>query len=130
MISEIPKNEWKKFFDDLSRDKLEWHVTVQVLSDEHGAQVMSEGLPFAGLIFEQAGGTEQIILLTGTDTETHQTHIIPKPAKVLFEETGLGPIGLLDIEDDGGNKTLIRFSEPHNVLVEYVKTQMVAYARR
>lgn len=128
MIREIPRNEWKKFFDELSRDKLEWHVTVQVLSDEHGAQVMSDGLPFAGLVYEEANGTEQVILLTGTDTETHQTHVIPKPATVLFEETGIGPIGLLDIEDEAGSKTLIRFTEPHNVLVEYVKSEMIAYA--
>jgi len=128
MINEIPKSEWKQFFDDLSRTKLEWHVTVQVLSQKNGAQVMSEGLPFAGLMFERENGSERVILLTGTDTQTHQTHVIDAPAKVLFQEAGVGPVGLLDIEDQEGTKTLIRFIEPRDVLVDYVKAEIVPYA--
>jgi hypothetical protein len=35
---------------------------------------------------------------------------------------------VLDIEDERGTKTLVRFIQPFPVLVEYVKTEMVGIA--
>jgi hypothetical protein len=127
MTTEIPREQWKEFFDNLSRELLDWETTVEVISDNNGAQLMSEGLPFAGLTFEDAG--HPVIELTvGSSPDTHQTHTIDEPTMVAFEGTGLGPKGVLDIEDERGTKTLVRFIQPFPVLVEYVKTEMVGIA--
>ena len=121
MTQEIEKNEWKKYLDDLSRECLGWQTSVQILNDETGAQILSDGLPFCGLTYEQG----KIELSAGVDKENHQTHVIFEPQRVAFEGSGHGPAGMLDIEDASGTKTLINFIQPMPILMEYVETELV-----
>ena len=128
MTTEIKREEWKSFFDDLSRDLAGWQTVVEVLSDDVGAQVLADGLPFVGLTYEDTDGNPSIELTLGEDRENHQTHTIANPKLVAFEGSGLGPAGVLDIEDDAGTKTLIRFVQPFPVLVEFEETEVVRAA--
>ena len=130
MTTQIQKSEWKDFFDNLSRDLDGWETTVEVFSNEVGAQVMSQGLPFHGLTIEDRNGEPTIELLVGNTNETHQTHNIANAVTVAFEGAGVGPGGMLDIEDASGTKTLIRFVQPFPILVEYVNTEIVAVEAR
>jgi hypothetical protein len=128
MTTEIKREEWKSFFDNLSRDLGGWQTAVEVLSDDVGAQVLADGLPFVGLTYEDTGGNPSIELTLGGDRENHQTHTIAKPQLVAFEGSGIGPAGVLDIEDADGTKTLIRFVQPFPVLVEFEETEVVRAA--
>ena len=129
MITEIPKQEWRGFFDNLSRDLEGWETHIDVFSDDVGAQVVSEGLPFHGLTAEEdKNGEPTIELLIGSGTESHQTHTVEHPVKVAFEGAGVGPGGVLYIEDASGTKTFIKFVQPFPVLVEYVNTEIVSVA--
>lgn len=127
MTTEIPKEQWKEFFDNLSRELIDWETRVQVLSDGTGAQMLSEGLPFSGLTFEDGPGAPIVELSVGRSPENHQTHMIADPKFVAFENTGLGPNGVLDIEDSEGTKTLVTFIQPFPILVEYVKAETVNF---
>ena len=109
MTKEIKKEDWKKFFDELSREQRDAETSVQVLSDEIGAQVLSAGLPFVGLTFDEKGGESKIELIVGKGTENHQTHNIINPKIVAFESAD-GKLGTLDIEDESQTKTLIKFT--------------------
>ena len=126
MTTEIARMNWKKFFDGLSRDLFDWETTVEVVSDDVGAQVMSASLPFGGLTFDVPGNS--IELEVGRGTGNHQSHIIFDPVSVAFNESGTGPGGVLDVEDAAGTKTLIHFIRPFPVLMEYEKTEIVAVA--
>ena len=129
MIIQVKKEEWKEFFDNLSRDLDGWESRVEIYSTEVGAQVIAEGLPFHGLTVEQkADGNFVIELSIGEGTESHQTHTIAEPTKVAFESAAVGPGGILDIEDASGTKLLIKFIQPFPVLVEYQQTELVAVA--
>ena len=128
MTTEIKREDWKSFFDDLSRDLAGWQTVVEVISDDVGAQVLTEGLPFVGLTYEDADGNPSIELTLGENRENHQTHTITSPKLVAFEGSGLGPAGILDIEDGAGTKTLIRFVQPFPILVEYEETEVVRAA--
>jgi hypothetical protein len=111
----------------MSRSLQDWETTVQVLDEAHGAQMLSEGLPFTGLTYETANGSERIELNLGSDPNDHQSHTIERPVFVAFEKAAsAGPAGMLDIEDAHGTKTLIRFVRPFPVLTEYVKPEMSA----
>lgn len=110
MTLEVPKNEWKHFFDEFSKEKLNWETTVQVLNSETGAQILSDGLPFQGLTFEDNGDTPAVELTLGHDPEHHQTHNVFDPRIIAFEERADG--GTLDIEDAAGTKTLVTFVQP------------------
>lgn len=128
MITQIPKNEWKEFFDNLSRDLDGWETHIDLFSNDTGAQVISSGLPFHGLTVEVTNGDYFIELLLGNGPDNHQTHTIAKPILVAFEGTGLGPSGILDIEDEFGTKTLIKFIQPFPILAEYVETELMSVA--
>lgn len=120
MTQEIPRNEWKQFFDSLTRERFDWQTSVEVLNDETGAQMLSEGLAFNGLTLEETNEESRIELLVGTGPNHHQTHTITDPRMVAFEIDGDKPSGTLDIEDRAGTKTLVRFIQPMPVLVKYV----------
>lgn len=87
MTNEVHNNQWKQFFDEESRDKLEWLTKVEVLSPDNGVQILSEGLPLASLTFEDKDKSPQIEILVGKDTAHHQTHNILVPTKVYFRRT-------------------------------------------
>lgn len=129
MTTEIPKEKWKEFFDNLSRDLDGWETDVGVYGADVGAQMIAEGLPFHGLTAEENADGEFVIELSiGEGTESHQTHPIAAPVKVAFQGAGLGPGGVLDIEDASGTKTLVKLIQPFPVLVEYQATDIVAVA--
>ena len=125
MTQEIQKKEWKDFFDKISHTFLDWETSVQVMSDDSGAQMLSEGLPFNGLTYDESHGHHVMEVAIGVGTEYHQTHNINDPQKVAFEPSGRGSAGTLDIEDATGTKTLINFIQPMPVLVEYVKSEIL-----
>jgi hypothetical protein len=128
MTTQIKREEWKSFFDDLSRDLAGWQTVVEIFSDNVGAQILAEGLPFAGLTYEDSDDKPSIELTLGEERENHQTHSIVNPQLVAFEGTGVGPAGVLDIEDDAGTKTLIKFVQPFPVLAEYEEAEIVRTA--
>ena len=118
MTLEVKRAEWKPFFDSLSSELANWDTTVHVLDAAIGVQLLTDRLPFHGLILESIGGRETIGLSVGFDKDTHQTHSILWPTKVAYAERGHGPAGTLDIEDAAGTTTLITFIEPHRELME------------
>ena len=126
MTRELQKSEWKIFFDGLSRDLADWDTTVHILNDDSGAQILSEGLPFNGLTFNEKKDGDTITLTVGAGIENHQTHNVFHPTKVAFAGRGRGPAGTLDIEDAQGNTTLVTFIQPRRVLIEFAETDLTA----
>ncbi len=110
MTTEIAKNKWKTYLDDFSRAKMNWETTVQVLNEETGAQILSDGMPFGGLTYETNAEGAAVALNLGSDPEQHQTHMIFDPKTIAFKDDEEG--GTLDIEGASGTKTLITFVEP------------------
>lgn len=126
MLTEIPRDKWKLFCDELSRDRIDWETSVQILSKESGAQVLSAGLPLIGLSFDMEDGKEKIELITGTGASIHQTHSIFDPRKLILEATSDRDGGILDIEDDEGTKTLISFIRPAYTPAIYEKGDLIS----
>lgn len=126
MTKDIPKNQWKDFCDGLSREKMDWQTSVQVLSNDTGAQMLSDGLPLIGLTFEIEAGHEKIELVTGTGAGIHQTHSIFDPLRLSVQQDEGRPGSTLDIEDDTGTKTLVTFIRPASFPMAYEKGDIVA----
>lgn len=125
MTQIIKRENWKEFFDALSREKLDSETSVQILSAENGAQFLSEGLPFVGLTFDEKGSENKIELIVGNGTENHQTHNIYNPKMVAFEENEGKPGGTLDIEDEEGTKTLVKFTQALPIVITYSETEVI-----
>lgn len=110
MTNEISRQEWKRFFDDISPKMLERQTKVEVFESEIGAQVLSEGLPLIGFMFEEkADGQGAIEIMLGKESGAHQTHTISNPNKVFYEQDKDNSDGIIEIEDESGAKTLVQF---------------------
>lgn len=127
MTNEITKQEWKQFFNDSSKNYLEWQAKVEVLNDDMGAQVLSDGLPLIGFMFEEKPeGKSAIEIMVGEESGAHQTHTVFNPQKVFFEQGEDNASGTIEIEDEGGAKTIVYLVQATSVLVEYEETRIVA----
>jgi len=115
MTRNVPQNEWKEFFDRLSKERFDWETSIVVLSPEGGAQILSQGLPFEGASFE-TNGIGNVMITTGSQPADHQTHNITKALVVDFVERTADDTATLDIEQADGTKTLVNFIRPMPVL--------------
>jgi hypothetical protein len=125
MINQIPKEMWGAFCDDISKQRLDWQTSVQIVSNEIGAQTLSDGLPLLGLTFGIDEDLEKIELITGTGASVHQIHTIFSPQKLMLESGSDKAGGILNIEDDMGTQTLISFLQPAGVLEKVEKAPLV-----
>lgn len=126
MTVEIEKSKWKSFCDDISRKRMDWDVSIQVLDPEMGAQKLTDELPFAGITFEDKHGKAVIEIATDNGAEGHQLHIIENPTRLLVSDNENRMNDTLDIEDERGVKTLITFHRPASVLAAYVRGELIA----
>lgn len=121
MHFELKKEDWGRFFDNLSKRRYEWKTEIEVLSPEIGDQILSNGLPFNGITVEAIGEGITIDISVGENTEHHQTHNIQVPSRVAFLAAEANHGDVVDIEEASGTKTLIRFIEPMGIAVGFTE---------
>lgn len=127
MTNEIPKLEWAKFFDAVGKNYLDWETRVEVFKDDIGAQVLSEGLPLLGFMYEcKTNRFSAIEIMLGEETGLYQTHTIFNAQQIFFKTDEDNPGGIIEIEDRRGAKTLLYLVQPFPVLAVYSKPAMVA----
>ena len=110
---EIPRQEWKSFFDSFSRQHEGWLATLEVLVSDVGAQEEAHELPLEGVsVASNTNQTETIAISMGRTLEDHISHTIVKPTHVWLEQTDQGADAALEIESADDAKTLLRFRSP------------------
>ncbi len=125
MTQLIKKQDWKGFFDRISYDFLDWETSVRIMSDVSEARVLSDGLPFNGITYDDKQGHDQMDVTIGADLARHQMHSIEHPLNVTYEPAKRGSGGTLDIEDASGTKTHIEFRRPIHMLIEYIRSEVL-----
>ena len=85
---EVPRNEWRTFFNDFSREYQGWTVEIEVFDPEIGAQVEAHELPLEGILTElKDNGLDEIAIIVGAAPSDHLTHTIVAPMHVSVEKT-------------------------------------------
>ena len=107
---EIPKGEWREFFDRFSRQHEGWLATLEILGAEIGAQVEERELAFEGIADEIQGN--EIMIMVGPTPDDHVTHSISHPVQVSLEQTDEGADAALAIKSSDGITALLRFRSP------------------
>lgn len=125
MTIEIPKEKWTEFFDDLSRRRFGWETRIEIMQDEIGDQILSEGLPLGGITFEEKNGKAEIEISVGETAESHQGHAIPNPQKVMYLSDGDFLGGVVEIEDQANTRTLVSLLNPMPVYLGYADYEIV-----
>ncbi|MGH9427898.1 MAG: DUF5335 family protein [Terriglobia bacterium] len=107
---EIPRDEWTKFFDNLSRRQEGWEVTLEVFGPDIGDQVEERHMFLAGVTAEVADEGDKIEIMVGGKPSGHVTHMITAPTQVELQQTDLGVDSTLLIKSADGTSTLLHLS--------------------
>ena len=103
---EIPRGEWRVFFDDFSRDLEGPLATVEVAGEELGSQLEAERSTLTGITYDHGDD----ILVIGLDVQGGSSedleHIVYHPQKIDLAESG--EVTTFDIEDSDAVKTLVK----------------------
>lgn len=107
---EIPRTEWREFFDIFNRQHEGWLVSLEILGSEIGAQVEERGLAFEGIVdeWDKVQGNE-ILIMFGAKPDHHITHSISNPTTLSLEQTDEGADAALAIKSADGITALLRF---------------------
>ncbi len=124
MNVELKKEDWGRFFNNLSKRRYEWMTKVEILNPEIGDQTMSNGLPLNGITVETHGDRISIDISVGETKGNHQTHNIVNPTRVAFLPGDGVHDDVVDIEEEDGTKTLIRFTEPMDILFGFAEYEV------
>jgi hypothetical protein len=107
---EIPRDEWKSFFDTFSRQHEGWLATLEIFSKDLGAQQEAHELPLEGVSLASGGDEPDTISIDlGTPPDNHVSHAIVRPTRVWLQQTTAGANAALEIEASDGTQTLLRF---------------------
>ena len=120
ITTEIPKEKWAIFFNEFSKRRFGWKTKVEVRDTSLGDQILSVGLFFHGLTFEEKSGRHEIELSVGKNFHVHQTHTISNPVKVEFQHDGEYFGGVIGIEDENKTRTLVRVLNPVPIDLSFV----------
>jgi hypothetical protein len=116
---EIPRSEWRSFFDVFSRQHEGWLATLEIFGQEIGAQAEPGELPLKGVTLTPVvGKSEAITINLGSIPKDHIKHTVIEPTHVWLVQTAEGANAALEIESADETKTLLRFRSP--VLPELV----------
>jgi len=117
-IREIPRSEWKSFFDVFGRQHEGWLATLEVAGPET-AQPASGEFPLKGVALTSVvGESEGIMINLGKAPKDHVKHTVIEPTHVWLVQTPEGADAGLEIASADDTKTLLRFRSP--VLPELV----------
>lgn len=110
-LQEIPREQWKSFFDELSRQHESGQVTVEQRGDNLPQQDAITQMTLIGLSYEVKGsGAGRIDIMVGHDTDTNTSHTIANPTNVKIETRVDGEVDTLLIDAaEGEPVTLVRF---------------------
>jgi len=106
---DIPRREWKAFFQQFSQDHQEWLVDVAGQGEGNKTSHEANGLPFEALTLH-LDRTDEVLSIIVRKNDVAQEHVylsIPQPRRVMNERTG-GDVRL-HIGSTDGSLTIIRF---------------------
>jgi len=127
VTQEIPSHEWGRFFDEFTRKHNGWLVTIELLQEEIGNQMLARDLPLDGLSVESNEvGEFQITIMVGARPNARITHTIAAPRRVWLRQNDSGEDDALEIQAFSGSVLL---SLRSTSLPEFVASILAAKAK-
>jgi hypothetical protein len=105
--SELARDDWRVYFDDLSRTLTTTRATVEIDGPDLGAQVQAEGLVLGGISYDDRDDVLVIGLSPGGPDESLE-HLVSRPQRIRIESSGGLLPAAIAVEDAEGVQTLVR----------------------
>jgi hypothetical protein len=104
---ELRRDQWRLYFDDLSRRLATTRATVEIEAPELGAQVQADELLLTGISYDDRDDLLVVGLSPGGPTESLE-HMVSSPQRIWVDSsTDLLP-STIEVEDAEGQRTLVR----------------------
>ena len=100
----VPKQEWRGFFDEMSKELLGKRAEIEVSSLDLGDQIISEWVPMIGITYDSGDDLLDIALDGGN-------HMIRHPREIVVEHAPVGLSSVAVIDADGARQ-VVRLKEP------------------
>ena len=105
---QIPVLDWRSSLDALSRSHDGALASLEIVGGEVGAEEEVHDQPMRGITSDPSGVTIWFEKAGGTRID----HRIAHPQKLRLLESSEGAIVALEVEDDAGMRSFLRFSAP------------------
>ncbi len=103
-VRELSKEEWKDYFDRVSRALVGKRAMIEAASLRLGDQVVADWVPLIGISYDPRDDLVEIAL-DGLD------HLIPGP-RVIFVDAEGGRLSSLEIVDATDQRQIVRLADP------------------
>lgn len=100
MTTEIPRDEWQRFFDDFSNLHVGWLVNLEVLDNETGSGLEACAMPLDGVMADRRSGDDTVTILLGDSPERHMAKSIEHATHVRLQQSDDGVDKTLQVESD------------------------------
>lgn len=100
----VAKDDWRAFFDAISRQLLGKHAEIETASLDLGGQVVAEWLPMIGITYESQNDMLSIGLVG-------LNHLIRNPREIHVQENRAGIEGIVVVGSDGVQQ-IIKLKDP------------------
>jgi hypothetical protein len=103
-LRNLPKAEWRGFFDRMSKPLLGRRAEVEVASLALGDQIVAEWIPMIGITYDSRDDLVDVAL-------DHVNRLIRHPKEITVEEapSGLASVAVVDAD---GARHVVRLKEP------------------
>jgi len=109
LTKSLPREDWGKFFDQLSTDRRGEHISIEMIDQELGDEELIKNSPLLAMIYDRPGKGDNLAIEIGKDEMTYG-HSIESPTEVSTRENANGEIIAISITEASGRKTLIKMS--------------------
>jgi hypothetical protein len=106
---EIPRDQWMRGLDAISREYQGWIVTVEVVGLDIGDQEEVTRLPLIGIGADTKDHENDIQIFLGGQPDRHFAHIIYNAKRVWFEEAAHTVYQAVAVESEDGKMTFVHF---------------------
>jgi Family of unknown function (DUF5335) len=100
----IEKEQWKVFFDRVTRTLVGQRAEVEVDSLDLGSQIEAEWLPVLGIVYDPKDDVVEIAL-EGVD------HLVYRPREIYVDEDTIGLKSLMIVDSDGVRQ-IVKLRDP------------------
>lgn len=106
---EIPRDQWRRFFDAFSRDHDGWIARVEVAEKGRRSGEETRRMPLHGITVDtKPGARNTTSIILGLQPNVHLTHMITKTKQIVFNEGEQE----IRIESSDGDQTIVHFEAP------------------
>ncbi|MEV7013241.1 DUF5335 family protein [Streptosporangium sp. NPDC051022] len=105
---ELPRDQWREFFDTMTRDYEGADVTIEVVSESTGDTVAAERIPLAYVEYDPKD--DQFSVGVGGRDGRYPVvlrHAVDHPRKILTDTLQQGTMRAFDVFDAEGGQTIV-----------------------